>query len=1211
MSAPFPYPYTEQRLPAPHRPARRGRGRSPTARPVGSAFASYAAALDSGSQDFEIVHVRHRETSGASSLQDWQHVHRSSSVSVAASSGDSVPGIGERAPPSKALLVPRATSQSSNASNTGDSVPDSDMVIVDRATGDRVPDPLDLEVSSDEELQLKDVGKSCAYCGSLYSRRGEFCSFTCQTRSIVQGLPYSPPVLESQATVSLKKRSHSTPAESSVTLTPGRSLRQRQQTVPEDTVFVSQHESDNVSTKLVQISRLEAPQGSGTHVLLEPYSGMIITERTQKILCLLTVAEAGPLLEPFTSKVTPSPEMIEEIVAKYNLFKVEARARRVWQTPSIPKGRAVSADQRMMDTNLGALRTRPLGSCMPFMCPDCRTPRSYEPSRNLPCFMCRSKKTPVANVAPPIILSSDTGHWKMLTDDATGSIEWVLCEADGRVKHPVLGKLVKQSMEQEIGGLCSAPMETERCAPSEQSMADFRPTSAYFNIEEIDYSDVALHEKEGDSVPEPLNRDSEQKTVTFHPDLITSYNLLCTSKERWADYDPLNLEEEEKVEQAVSELAALREGALESDTTSTTAAMLLQHLDTEQARIILMSRLKGSQATAEEANLLLAAQTTAEKARAQNLELQRKGAENIRQLRPCPAPPSLWDDKLRKALEKGDLCPLHPMGDVYEDDIVNATRKYISIKSALSQGQIPFAPHLTSDMPDVEGQTEANPLLLLKWMMTRQAGTVRLLGGKWVIKSGPLLVPAWANEVRKLTDDQLLSIERRTWPAGDSTFTTKEYTDEDLEWHVSRDRRPRPSQIRNLYWAVHDDPEWHWVREVQTWDLPSLFTVHGEHYTAKELWAFWMSLPILQPPVFRGDRVPQRKKKMEDYLLMKAATRDLLDHFGVPQPKTKEDWHLILKSVGKFIAAKTFITVTPQAVMNLPVQEGHDDIEHLRLRAICDDAIQVPLEMLRGVPEIFDAFQQSTKLKLVTVRHFWRCNNVLYWPQKVTDPPTLALFALRDLDPPTGDSVPGDEVGVHGSSSQVDEKLSVTQTEAKQLEGLLPPPCVERLCCRAGTAWKRANGYTKTDQVFWFKAECGLVLSSVTPWEVKTKVAGETKGGYVCRHCQGFWRPGRGGGRFLQISDGEVTLQLITDEPPGPLYAKWIRSRVEWYKRVAPRAPLTDEKPNLDLPAKNRIRCGSAVSEALWAIVLSNPEEGALQEIERLASEAVSKENAA
>ena len=37
-----------------------------------------------------------------------------------------------------------------------------------------------------------------------------------------------------------------------------------------------------------------------------------------------------------------------------------------------------------------------------------------------------------------------------------------------------------------------------------------------------------------------------------------------------------------------------------------------------------------------------------------------------------------------------------------------------------------------------------------------------------------------------------------------------------------------------------------------------------------------------------------------------------------PTAKDKEDWRLILKVVGKFVAAKTFITVTPQAAMNLP-----------------------------------------------------------------------------------------------------------------------------------------------------------------------------------------------------------------------------------------------------------------------------------------------------
>jgi hypothetical protein len=181
----------------------------------------------------------------------------------------------------------------------------------------------------------------------------------------------------------------------------------------------------------------------------------------------------------------------------------------------------------------------------------------------------------------------------------------------------------------------------------------------------------------------------------------------------------------------------------------------------------MMSRIKGSQATSSEANILLAAQTTAERARTQNLEHQRQGSERIRQLPPCPAPPSLLDDRLRKALEEGRLCPLHPMGDVIEDDILNSTRKYIAIKAALNQGNIPFADKLMSEMLDLpgDGVPDASPLLRIKWMMTRQAGIVRLLGGRWTLKPGLLSLPAWTNDLKKLTNEQLIHLERRTWQA--------------------------------------------------------------------------------------------------------------------------------------------------------------------------------------------------------------------------------------------------------------------------------------------------------------------------------------------------------------------------------------------------------------------------------------------------------------
>jgi hypothetical protein len=241
----------------------------------------------------------------------------------------------------------------------------------------------------------------------------------------------------------------------------------------------------------------------------------------------------------------------------------------------------------------------------------------------------------------------------------------------------------------------------------------------------------------------------------------------------------------------------------------------------------------------------------------------------------------------------------------------------------------------------------------------------------------------------------------------------------------------------------------------------------------------------------------------------------------------------------------------------------------------------------------------------VTIRHFWRCNHKIQWAQEVTDPTLVAQLKAMDAGT-TEEARLGDlGVDVHEDPNPPQSSSSTTTTSAP---ARMPPPSVNRWMCKASDSYKKSMGLTKSANVWWFEAECGLILSSVTPWEVKTQVKGETRGGYVCRHCQGFWKPGQGGGRFLQISDGTVTLQAIVDEPPGTMYAKWIKSRVEWYKRILPRAPLTDEKPNLALPARNRLRFSESLSNALWEIVLSNPEEAALQSIERLAAMAVSRE---
>ena len=74
----------------------------------------------------------------------------------------------------------------------------------------------------------------------------------------------------------------------------------------------------------------------------------------------------------------------------------------------------------------------------------------------------------------------------------------------------------------------------------------------------------------------------------------------------------------------------------------------------------------------------------------------------------------------------------------------------------------------------------------------------------------------------------------------------------------------------------------------------------------------------------------------------------------------------------------------------------------------------------------------------------------------------------------------------------------------------------------------------------------------------------------MCKHCQGFWKQGRGATRLVQIigrnRGKKVSLQLIMDEPPEALYNQWIRDRIEYYKRVEPVAPPRDEQLDLGPP---------------------------------------------
>ncbi|CAK9108251.1 unnamed protein product, partial [Durusdinium trenchii] len=109
---------------------------------------------------------------------------------------------------------------------------------------------------------------------------------------------------------------------------------------------------------------------------------------------------------------------------------------------------------------------------------------------------------------------------------------------------------------------------------------------------------------------------------------------------------------------------------------------------------------------------------------------------------------------------------------------------------------------------------------------------------------------------------------------------------------------------------------------------------------------------------------------------------------------------------------------------------------------------------------------------------------------------------------------------------------------------------------------------------------------------------------------EGFWKASRGGSRFLQITGEQwgslASLQLVLDEPPEALYNKWIKERMEFYKRVEPCAAARDERLELVGKMNQRMRFSTSnnlgsVSDAIWQVILCNEEMRGIRAIQQVA----------
>ncbi|CAE7730907.1 ppsC, partial [Symbiodinium necroappetens] len=496
-----------------------------------------------------------------------------------------------------------------------------------------------------------------------------------------------------------------------------------------------------------------------------------------------------------------------------------------------------------------------------------------------------------------------------------------------------------------------------------------------------------------------------------------------------------------------------------------------------------------------------AAQTSLDQAKASNKRMQEEGETRSRLLKPMAEPIDTWGAKLRAALEMNVFNPETPLKDMEFEEIEDLRDRYLNTKFLLNQSRNPFPASLLQELPCLAAQQreverEQTPeallgvpvgsaefqIMRLKRIIELHMGEQWMIGGKWKKVQGPF---------------------------------------EEIEVQVGTGTRPSLRNIVGPFHAKDDEGTFHWRKEVQTWDLVSLFSTFGPSYTARHLYAVWSHLPITISSHKRGTKNKQmNNQRRDDFRAIQKEAKDFVLLHDLPLPTSDLEWKQLYREMGSFFAAKVFVNRTCQA--------------------------------FRDFPEIYNVLSTSLGQEaVVEVKMVWRCNTEQWWTARLK--PEYAGPICRKLGYSEG-YIQGLGLGEGDSSAVFGAERIALNLSGPEQELTLPPITPDNVSSVVLDDYKRKFAGDKTAHVFWARMECG-----------------ETRGGYVCRCCRGFWRGGKGSSRFLMIT-GEhkgrsAQLQLILDEPPNHLYEAWVKDRIEFYKRVEPMAALRDRSlrvnPNL------------------------------------------------
>ena len=853
------------------------------------------------------------------------------------------------------------------------------------------------------------------------------------------------------------------------------------------------------------------------------------------------------------------------------------------------------------------------GDAMEMMCPTCLTPRDPEKKK---CFFCKSTEDAVHCTQPMASMVVDGKLWE-LRFEADGTYHW---EAEGVTQEE------KDAAMVDISALAQSPSPS--MDPKEASFADQVPQSLRIKLRDqvvTNAPDPALLEalaKRNERPHIKQEEDQNEGQKVFHPGAAKAMKLrqatLC---------DPIEPPKVDlaKVEEAVTltteVLGEMQTGALSVADKEALGAKVLRQLDMEHYKECLKrSYLDGPGAS------ILQAQTSIEKAREQNLAMQARGQKMAADLHLIPEPRSFWTDRARSAFEQNVFAPEFEMDGAMAIDHEAVITEYKEMKGFLqSSNTRQFAPKLYSELPetpvkelDLDG-TMVGPnhpafKLALLTRMCNHLGELRQFGGVWRLAYGRFNPPKWAKQLKR---EELIALETRTHPADlrNWNFTPCLYTEEDVKKQVEAGLRPAPEKIRGGFWAPYDE-ERYWQRQTQTWTLPALFHVYGNGWTMKELYGIWCEMPLMIQRSRRGQG-ETAKEHQANLQKTKDEVQQFLDANNLGRPQSPAEWRQCYRELGKFLAMRAFLTNTPQVVMEIPVAPITDDREHMIMRAICDERISLPLDAFKEHPRwLGDAIPRSTGM----LKWMPQLQDLLYAKLGYS----AAAIEAMDLNPfgghvnltAQGAKILGEEPAHSGHPNPGERQSGYSPAPFITIEGddgkdydaeRKPPITVNNVVSACGKDYMRKSYPGGKRYAFWGRMECGLVLSSVSPWEMVQKEKGVTCGGYYCcKWCKGFWKGKMGSSRFLQITSGNVVLQMVLDEPPERLYNRWVKDRIEFYKRLEPTAPLRDVPLKVDPNPVHRLRFSISnglgnVSDAIWNIVLANPEKAGLEGIHHVA----------